>query len=365
MLVPFESKESARNWLERNRLNTSGTPLLIPFKNAKYDRIEFLKPTGERLRIMGSANSGRHKSRFTRAFVPHISDLEGDTIKIEKERFIIIYEKAATSVGEEFAKLFRSQTQMLRKQIKEAQENDKPRLDPAKVIQDLSSIGVDLDIKAGMSYFIDRENGIEKVYRHTFHSDANNDNLTLYLKTEAEQQRAQPIQVHNNKIENSHFDSFLIDWIIGTIFAMITAIGTGVVGSIFLPVFITAPIAISSFIALSFFSFYKASKDNVKTMEFGKAEFKIIQPNGVTNSMNKVSACQAEETPTMRRNSASVPQQCSELQVLKNRAQALKKQTAMSISFFNSGLRSSVSAFIKDPLKTVAIAEKMLRLNVV
>ncbi|WP_218814414.1 hypothetical protein [Rickettsiella endosymbiont of Dermanyssus gallinae] len=353
LLVPFDSRREAEEWLKTKGLNTSGTPLLIPFKNKKLNSIECLKPSGDRLRIMGAANEFEDKkysgkilnwflTPFSRDFIPHIADLVGNTIKIEENRPIIIYEKGSKSVGQKFAALFRSQIKKLENQIEAAQTNDAPRLEPAEVMQDLSKLALGLEIKAGMSYFIVRENGIAKVYRHTFHRDGDNENLNLYLEKEAEAGLSAPVRVYNNKNENNHFYAVLKDWVTGTIFAFITAIGTGFVGSIFIPAFITAPIAIITFIVLSFLAYHKALADNPKTNDFvGKSEIKVVQPNGAITRMNNTRDCQANEMPTIQRRLVPIAQKHSEA-------------VMPTPAFFNSPIIKSVSTFLNNPTEGVA-----------
>lgn len=298
-LLPFENQKAAETWLKENELDINGTPILIPYKNVKTGNIEFLKPSDERdhLRIMGAANRVKSKSwfktsfnwikeTFTRDFAPHINHLVGNVINIEENGFIVVYERGEEPAGEAFATFFREEKKALKDEIKITQTNDGPKLNPAKFIERLSALALDLKIKAGMNYFIIRDdNGIPIVYRHTFHGDATNSKIADYLKAEAEQGQSQPIRVHNNKTNNNHFFAFLTDWGKWTVFAMGTAILAGFIASPFISPFIAGSIAIGIFVGLSFFGFYRASKDNPKTIEFGDPEFEELN---TMSSFNKL-----------------------------------------------------------------------------
>ena len=43
-LIAFPNQKAAQNWLKKNYLNTSGTPLLVPFKD-NSQQVHFLRPS--------------------------------------------------------------------------------------------------------------------------------------------------------------------------------------------------------------------------------------------------------------------------------------------------------------------------------
>ena len=90
-LVTFENQLAAENWLKENELDTSGTSILIPFKD-EYKKIHFLRPgnfnsfsdqknrktkldeANEAIRIIGAGNSS------------HISFIEKIKAALDKDR---------------------------------------------------------------------------------------------------------------------------------------------------------------------------------------------------------------------------------------------------------------------------------------
>lgn len=314
-LFVHESREAAENFLQRYKLATDSTPLLIPFKTDK-NVIRFLKPSdGDPtkagcIRIMGARNELRDKKRgekfvdwfnrelLGRDFAPHLNDLEGDNVLLEENGLIVIYQRVkqeggGKNIGAAFAEFFRAEKDHLIKQIKEAKSNDEVEPNIGRFTQGLTLLGMEIDIAAGMTYFI--KNG--EVFRQTFREGAS-EQIVNYLHAESiEAEKAQEVRINYNKTPNNHVGSFLKDWAKGTVFAAITALGAGFITLVLLIIviaapiaaFIAAPIAGVTFIGLSGAAFYKASKDNKKTIDFGNPEFETIEPEKQKNSiLNKL-----------------------------------------------------------------------------
>lgn len=198
-LIPFGSQQAALQWLRENELDTSGTPLLVPFKD-ENSQIQFLKPgivkgdnpknkaANNNFRIIGAANEVNSsfwnsvKGLFTHHQVAHLNNVVGETISLVDHGFIVIYERGNKPSGEKFAKFFQEEEKDLFSQIKITSTNEGPRLNEAKFIQDLSQLSIDLEIRVGMSYFIIKDDsGKINVYRHTFKQDPINEKITKYL----------------------------------------------------------------------------------------------------------------------------------------------------------------------------------------
>lgn len=299
-LFVHESREAAVGFLQRNKLTTDSTPLLVPFKTDK-NVIKFLKPSdGDPkeagcIRIMGARNELRDKNLkgrvvnwvnrelLRRDFAPHLNDLMGDDVLLEENGLIVIYQRVkqeggGKNIGAAFAKFFREEQDLLIKKIKDAESSDEVDLNMGSFTQGLTVVGMDIDVAAGMTYFI--KDG--EVFRHTFRAGVSTP-ITDYLH--AESAAAQEVRINYNKTENNHVLSFLKDWAKGTVFAAITAVGAGIIASIFLIAVISAAIAVTTFVILSVIAFCKASKDNQKTIDFGNPEFEIIEPEKQKNSI--------------------------------------------------------------------------------
>ena len=294
-----ESEDAAKDFLAKNELTINGTPLLIPFKN-NLGRIEFLKPVDKEncIRIMGAGNKLRDKNAgekfidwwnkiVNKDFAPHLNDLEGESILLEKNGLIVVYQRAEKDqgpkkVGTVLAEFFREQKEELREEIDRSNSNDGAQLNIGKFTSGLSKLGISLGIAAGMNYFIKDD----EVFRHTFKEGVSNKEIERYLKAEEAHAKAKNIRALYNKTEDNHYWPFLKDLAKGAIFAAITALGVGFITLIFLasvitaPIaaFIAAPIAAMTFAGLCGVAFYKASKDNQKTMKHGKTEFETIKP---------------------------------------------------------------------------------------
>jgi len=290
-LIPFDNQQSALQWLQNNKLDTSGTPLLVPFKD-ENGQIQFLKPgiakdnpenkaANNNFRIMGAANEVNPsfwdlvKGILTHHHVAHLNDVVGETISLVDHGFIVIYERGDKPSGEKFAKLFQKEEKDLFSQIKITSTNEGPRLNAAKFIQDLSQLSMDLEIRVGMSYFIIKDDsGKTNVYRHTFKQDPVNEKITRYLNKETAWHKSQHEKVENHKSENHHRSAFftaLFKWIF---FAAITAVGAGLILGFFISGTIApAIVAVSTFIGMASYGFYRADRNNPTTIEFGTPEF--------------------------------------------------------------------------------------------
>lgn len=303
-LCVFSDLKKAKDWLKNNRLDTSDTPILVPFKDDN-DKVHFLKPSdpdtfsdpkngkiteeaNKDIRIIGAANSshvhgffGNISAAFTTKRVPHLNELEGDTINLADHGFIIIYKRGEEKAGHDFFKLFEKERERLIEEIKKAQTNEQPHVNPAEFLEALSKLAIDLKIKAGMCYFFGTDkNGKQHVYREIFRQDANSAKFDKYLKEESKWHESKPIKIKEHKSQNHHMVQFLIEWGKWIAFAAITAIGAGLI----LGFFITAPmigtiaaavLAVVTFVGMSSIGFANADKNNPTTIEYGTPEFEV------------------------------------------------------------------------------------------
>lgn len=298
VLTPFESREEAESWSEKKLQGIWGVPILIPFKNPKSKRVEFLKPRdpNDCLRIMGAANHLKSKNPgekfiewvvkpFKRDFAPHLMDLEGDTITPEENVCIIMYNKrpGGGSVGQKFAECFREEKEKLKKKIAEAPTNT-TQLNPAEIFQDMSTLPLkfELDIGAGMNYFYDENTGM--VYRHTFCRDASDKNLRKICLSMKNAGLSTEVIVHNNKIKNYHFLSYFKDLIKGLGFAAALAVACGILvfplaGKIAAIIFMVAVM-----VPVGLFIYFKASRDNPTTFDFPDSGLKTSYPSAIQNT---------------------------------------------------------------------------------
>lgn len=297
----FPNIEAAQNWLKNNKLDTSDTSILVPFKD-ENDKVHFLKPnnykifihpkngkntydkTNKDIRIIGAANSSNvHgffaeiQTVFSTKRIPRLNELEGDTINLADHGFIIIYKKGEKKTGYDFFKFFEEEKDRLIKEIKKAQTNEQPQINKAQFLEALSTLAIDLEIKGGMCYFFwTDKHGNQHVYRDCFKQDANDLKLETYLEAEQKLHKSKSVIIKEHKSENHHIIRFLIDWCKWAVFAAITAIGTGLI----LGVFITPPmgtiaaaiVAIVTFVGISSIGFAKADKNNPTTIEWSETE---------------------------------------------------------------------------------------------
>lgn len=216
-LAVFPNQKTAQEWLKNNQLDTSGTSLLVPFKD-ENDQIKFIRPcavndnaatkaANNNLRIMGAANSSHihgffnwFEDKFITNRVPHLNELEGDNISLVEHGFIVIYEKGEKKVGRQFATLFTEEKQSLIDKIKVAQTNGEPHIKEAEFLEKLSTLALNLDIKVGMTYFVTMDNeGNQHVYRQTFKKDPLNINIEKYLEKESKWHESKPIKIKEHK----------------------------------------------------------------------------------------------------------------------------------------------------------------------
>ncbi|MEN9450787.1 MAG: hypothetical protein RJA83_1405 [Pseudomonadota bacterium] len=297
----FPNIEAAQNWLKNNKLDTSDTSILVPFKD-ENDKVHFLKPNNykiflgpqnektsrneanQNIRIIGAANSthvhgffAEIQNAFFTKHIPRLNELEGDTINLADHGFIIIYKKGEKKTSYDFFKFFEDEKDRLIKEIKKAQTNEQPEINKAQFLEALSTLAIDLKIQGGMCYFFwTDKHGNQHAYRDCFKQDANNIKLEAYLEAEQKLHKSKSVIIKEHKSQNRHILRFLIDWCKWTVFAAITAIGTGLI----LGVFITPPIgtiaaaivAIVTFVGISSIGFAKADKNNPTTIEWSEAE---------------------------------------------------------------------------------------------
>lgn len=298
-LIVFPSKKAALEWMEKNHLDTSDTSILVPFKD-RNNEIRFLKPinpnnllttkhdaVNNNIRIMGADNSihihgfiNWFEDKYTANRVPHLNELEGDSINLVEHGFIVIYEKGERKVGHQFATLFKEEKQSLIDKIKTAQTNEEPHIKEDEFLEKLSQLALGLDIKGGMSYFVTKDKeGNQHVYRHTFKQDSINEKIANYLKEEKNWHESKHINIKEHKSKDHHISQFSIDCGKYIFFAAITAIGAGLI----LGIFITPPIgpiaaavvAIATFVGLASLGLAKAEKNNPTTIVFGTPEFEV------------------------------------------------------------------------------------------
>lgn len=302
-LTVFPNLKAARDWLINNKLDTSGTSILVPFKD-ENDKVHFLRPfipstlskspdeinsldANKDIRIMGAANDShvhgfieKIKAALIKNRVPHLNELVGDTISLVDHGFIVIYKKGETKAGHQFVKLFEEERQSLLDKIKAAQTNEEPQINAAEFLEKLSTLALELDIKVGMTYFVTNDkNGSQHVYRHIFKQDPTNIKTERYLEEESKWHESKRVKVKEHKSRNHHIIPFLIDWCKWTVFAAITAIGAGLILGIFitppLGTIVAAVVAVATFVGMSSIGFAKADKNNPATIVFGTPEFEV------------------------------------------------------------------------------------------
>lgn len=300
-LSVFPNLKATKDWLENNELDTSDTTILVPFKD-KNNKIHFLKPinpnffsdpknekmineVNKDIRIIGAANSCHIHGFFeniqaviTTKRVPHLNELEGETINLADHGFIIIYKKGEKKAGRDFFNLFENERKRLIEEIKKAQTNEAPHINQAEFLEALSKLALDLKIKGGMCYFFGTDkNAKQRVYREIFRQNANDTKLARYLEQEAKWHESKRVKVKEHKSQNHHMVRFLIDWCKWTVFAVITAIGTGLILGFFIPppigAIAAAVIAVVTFVGMSSIGFAKADKNNPTTIERSDPEF--------------------------------------------------------------------------------------------
>lgn len=285
-LIPFADQEAALKWL--SDLDTSGTPLLVPFKD-QYDQIQFLKPgikdseANKQFRIIGAANEIKKTlwDSVTEVFkshpVPHLSHIVGETVSVSEHGFIIIYERGGEPAGNKFFEFFQKEKKDLLSKIEITQTNEGAYINETKFIQDLSQLALDLDIKSGMCYFLIKKNDETHIYRHTFKDNRSNEKIKAYLSKEKQWHQSEHKIIENNKSQNHHLGSFLKDWFKWTVFSVITAIGAGLILGLFIapPIgtIAAALVSVVTFVGISGYGFYRADKNNSTTIEFRNTDF--------------------------------------------------------------------------------------------
>ncbi len=303
-LTVFPDLKTAQNWLINNQLDTSGTSILVPFKDGN-DKVHFLKPSNPNIfsdpkktshddankdiRIMGAANNNHiHgffrniQAAFTAKRVPHLNELEGDIINLDDHGFIIIYEKGEKKAGHDFFNLFEEEKKDLIEEIRKAQTNEAPRINQAKFLEKLSILAIDLEIKGGMCYFFCTDkHGNQHVYRDCFKQDANSIKLENYLKEETKWHESRGVKVKEHKWQNHHIKRFFVDCFKSWDFALFSAFGAGIIFWIFLiPLLglniaaaIAGGVALVTFLTINTIGFFKADKNNAITIEWSDPEF--------------------------------------------------------------------------------------------
>ncbi len=296
-LIAFPNQKIAQEWLKNNQIDTSGTYILVPFKDENA-QIKFIRPSAvndcattkaanNNLRIMGAANvSHTHgllnwfEDKLITNRVPHLNELVGDNISLAEHGFIVIYEKGEKKVGRQFAVLFTEEKQSLIDKIKAAQTNEEPHIKESEFLEKLSQLALGLDIKGGMSYFVTKDKeGNQHVYRQTFKQDSTNEKIADYLKEEKKWHESKRINIKEHKSKDRHIIQFSFDCGKYIFFAAITAIGAGLI----LGIFITPPIgsiaaaviATVTFVSLASLGVAKADKNNPTTIVFGTPEFEV------------------------------------------------------------------------------------------
>jgi hypothetical protein len=281
--------------------DTSGTTILIPFKDD--NKIHFLKPSNtdsfldshkaaqdkesnKNIRIIGAANSihihgfiEKIKAALDKNRVPHLNELEEESLSLVDHGFIIIYEKGEQNVEHEFALLFQKEKESLLKKIEDAQKNNAPHINPTEFLENISKLTMNLDLKQGMTYFVmSDKQGIKHVYRQIFKQDPTNDKTNKIFEQEKKEHESVEVVVDEHKSQNHHIIQFLKDWCKWTVFSVITAIGAGLILGLFLapPIGTIAAslVSVITFVGLSAYGFYRADKNNPATTEFGEFEIK-------------------------------------------------------------------------------------------
>ena len=336
-LTPFSSKEAAIAWLDKQGIDLSNTPIMLPFYH-ENGNIELLKPKNEddSLRVIGAGNPERktnflsrlYRSTFSKlmgvTLIPHMNDIDGD-IPIEKNGFVVVYQKDTTapaskeSIGNKFVELYEKEREDLIAQIKLTDTNDKPKVNESRFTENLSKLAIDLNIVAGMCYFIYKEeDGTESVYRHIFKEGVANRQIANYLTKEKESAQngekiAAPVQIQNNKTIRTHRIAFIKDLMINLSFLFFTTVimaATAAAAITFLP--LTPALIVIGITGVSLFAgipslYKKVAKKNQPTVEFGdKFEttllskyFKLGKGNFLSRIFSKLFSLGRKNTPIM------------------------------------------------------------------
>ena len=296
-LIAFPNQKIAQEWLKNNQIDTSGTYILVPFKDENA-QIKFIRPSAvndcaatkaanNNLRIMGAANVSHTngllnwlEDKLITNRVPHLNELVEDNISLAEHGFIVIYEKGEKKVGRQFAVFFEEEKQSLIDKIKAAQTNEEPHINEPEFLEKLSKLALGLDIKGGTSYFVTKDKeGNQHVYRQIFKQDSTNKKIADYLKEEKKWHESKRINIKEHKSKDRHIIQFSFDCGKYIFFAAITAIGAGLI----LGIFITPPIgsiaaavvAVVTFVSLASLGVAKADKNNPTTIVFGTPEFEV------------------------------------------------------------------------------------------
>jgi hypothetical protein len=292
-LKPFEDKKTAQEFQKNNP--TTNSTILIPF--FENERIKLLLPgpinasslnLNKNLRIIGARNSSKRKNILIKVkhffyqklgmhYVRNVNELVGDSITLEENRFIIIYNQINSNNNDEsFEKFIDEQNLESTKQFNKDLFGGKPFINPAKLSENLSKLATSLKIEGGRTYFIFKQNGhTGKLLRQTFKQD-NKDESAEFLKNEKACGYANSAELKPHKYKNYHLLGFVSAWIKWTFFAAVTGIGAGLI----IGFFITSPlgsilaaiIAVMTFIGISGLGFSKAVQNNRTTIEFGEPE---------------------------------------------------------------------------------------------
>jgi len=295
-LNALKDKKAAQD-LQKSH-HTDDTCICIPFFG-ENEQIKLLIPgpldssyppenLNPNLRIIGANNPSKRKNLSTRIkhffyqrlgirYVRHINDLVGDTINLDEGRFIIIYKETQDKDNDSsFEKFIEKQNQESTKQFKEKLFSGKPPINYAEFLEKLSKLTADLKIAGGMTYFLFKEkDGSKKILRQTFKKE-DSENAIKFLKKEWEIQLASVAEIKPHKYKDYHIIGFVRDWIKWTVFAVVTAIGAGMLLGLFvtppLGTILAALVAVVTFIGISSLGFSKATKNNQTTIEFGTSE---------------------------------------------------------------------------------------------
>ncbi len=222
----FAARETALAWLDDKELSNDGLSLLVPFSNV-HGKIRFLKPLNkdtslslnEKLRIIGMANHERVRTiwekladKFDKYRVPHIEDIEGDSIiPDEPNGFLIVYKKGQHKVGRFYCEVFTKLQAALASQIEKSPKNGANlQINAGQLMESLSILAANLfedeearefDIASGRMYFI-----LEgRLFRYTFRKDPANTMEEAYLAAEAElKQPPKKTEAYTEKNINNH-----------------------------------------------------------------------------------------------------------------------------------------------------------------
>ncbi|WP_126322650.1 hypothetical protein [Candidatus Rickettsiella viridis] len=195
----------------------------------------------------------------------------------------------------------------LEQKIQASQTHDAAQINPAELVQELSTISMNLNIVAGICYFIiEDKNRNLTVYRHIFKEGLRNKKIQDFLAKEKEskindQKMAVAIQIENNKTIKTHRIAFIKDFLAGLFTLGLTAFTT--VGAITLcmlviplPYSLIAAAAASAIILPGIPLLYKkAIEKNKPTIEFAKTfTTKVLGADEIDSALP--SALQADPT---------------------------------------------------------------------